>query len=90
MKNEKAKIRRGMGVMGIDPAQAATWLRIPTAARLIDLSPGALRKRLARLPVPAGIVVRFGSSVLIHRERFLAWIGSSTPVEAPRGTRKAS
>lgn len=60
------------------PARAseepAIWLRLKSAAALVDLSPGALKQHLYRRPPPSGVVRRFGRAVLIHRERFLNWI----------------
>jgi hypothetical protein len=50
------------------------WIRIPTAAALLDLTPNALKQRLYRQAPPAGVVRRWGRTVLIHRERFLRWI----------------
>ena len=58
------------------------WLRLPTAAALIDLSPGALKQRLYRQPPPDGVVRRLGRSILIHRERFLRWIEVGPNTEA--------
>ena len=52
------------------------YIRIPTAAALLDLSAAAFRKRLSRTDVPSGVVRRWGRSILIHRDRFLAWLES--------------
>ncbi|MBI4566433.1 MAG: hypothetical protein HY716_17255 [Planctomycetes bacterium] len=50
------------------------WLRLASAAELVDLSTGALRKRLNRTPPPKGVMRRWGGSYFIHRERFLKWM----------------
>src|SRR5262245_42504832 len=59
-----------------DAAVGAVWLRIETAAALVDLTPAALRKRIVRAKVPAGIVTHFGWSIRIHKDLFLAWVAS--------------
>ena len=52
----------------------ALFLRLPSAARLIDTTPGALRKRLERTELPPGVVIRKGRTIWVHRERFLKWM----------------
>ncbi len=56
------------------PAEGAIWLRMRSAAQIVDLSPGALRKRLSRAEVPPGVMRRWGRTMLLHKERFLAWV----------------
>lgn len=53
----------------------AVWIHLSTAALLVDSNAEALRKRVKDLP--PGVVRKWGRSVLIHRERFLAWLESS-------------
>lgn len=62
----------------------AVWLRIESAAALVDLTPAALRKRLVRANLPAGIIAHLGSSVRIHKARFLAWVASGTAPDNAR------
>lgn len=61
-----------------NPPRASTdervWLRLSSAAVLVDLTPSALRKKLARHAPPAGIARRWGGAVMIHKERFLRWL----------------
>ena len=56
-------------------------LRIPTAAALIDTTPGALRKMLERASIPAGVVIRKGRRIWIHRSRFLDWFENNPSQE---------
>lgn len=49
-------------------------IRIPTAARLIDTSAAALRKRLARTDLPRGILLRWGRVLMIDRKKFFRWL----------------
>lgn len=68
---------------------AAVYLRIASAASLIEgMTPAALRKKILRSTVPPGVIRRWGRSILIHREKFLAWIESDgkSPAGAGRGT----
>jgi len=55
------------------------WLRLATAAELVDLTPAALRKRLARHAPPPGVVKRWGGSYFVHRERFMRWLDRGQP-----------
>jgi len=50
-------------------------------AALVGLSTKALGMRLSRSTLPAGIIVRWGKSVMIHRERFLRWLESGAAGE---------
>lgn len=62
--------------------KASVYVRIPSAASLIEgMSSAALRKKLSRSTLPEGIIRRWGRTILIHREKFLAWIDSE-PSEA--------
>ena len=79
----------GVGTERNEGCVEPVWIKIGTAAKLLDLTPGALRKRLARLPVPKGVVVRFGGTVLIHRDRFLVWVSSSPALSGPSEARMA-
>lgn len=63
-----------------DPADvAAVWLSPASAARLVDMSTAALRKRLAATQLPAGILRRWGRRILIHKARFLNWLEAGEP-----------
>jgi hypothetical protein len=60
------------------------WIRLATAAALIDTSPKALAMRVSRGQVPADIVRRLGRTVLIHRAKLLTWLeGGGDPSTAP-------
>lgn len=59
----------------------AVWIKLETAAKLIDSTAPALRKRLSRMRLPPGLVTRFGGSIRINRTLFLAWVGSGTAEE---------
>jgi hypothetical protein len=63
-------------------AADAVWIRIPSAARLVDMSPAALKMRLSRVTPPAGVIQRWGRSVLIHREKFLEWVSGGANANA--------
>lgn len=63
-------------------APEAVWIRIPSAARLVDMSPAALKMRLSRVTPPAGVIQRWGRSVLIHRENFLKWVSGGANANA--------
>lgn len=52
------------------------YLRIRTLARLLDSTPGAIRKRLSRSDLPGGTVKRWGRSMMVHKKRFLEWLES--------------
>lgn len=77
------EMSRSSPVLEADPggssgrqAPVVVWLRLGSAAVLVDSSAEALRKRLNRTSLPPGIVKRWGRSLLIHRERFLAWLAA--------------
>lgn len=55
----------------------AIYVRLRTAATLIDSTPGALHKRLIRNQVPLGVMTRFGQRILIHKENFLKWVSGN-------------
>ncbi len=56
------------------PLPEPIWVRVSTAAALVDMTPGALRMRFRATPPPAGVVLRLGRSVRVNRERFLRWL----------------
>ena len=64
-----------------DPVpKAPVYLSVTTAARLLDMSGPALRKRIIRGEVPPGIVTRVGGRTLrLHRIRYLDWLNSLVP-----------
>lgn len=71
--NEKAN-DDAVTASGTRPTVCRVWLRLSTAAELVDLTPAALRKRLARHPLRKGILKRWGGSIFVHQERFLRWL----------------
>lgn len=56
------------------PAVEAVWIRVETAAALLDLTPEALRCRLRRTDLPPGILKKWGRAVLLHRQRLLDFV----------------
>ena len=60
-----------------DSGEEKVFLSITKAAALIDLTPGALRKKLVRVPPPPGVLIRWGRSLFVHRDKFLAWLEQS-------------
>lgn len=59
------------------------WVRISTAAALLDMTPKAFSMRVSRGQLPAEIVRRFGDSVRVHREKLLAWFEAGCQTPAP-------
>lgn len=55
----------------------AIYIRLKTAAVLIDSTRGALHKRLIRNEVPPGVMTRFGKRILIHKQKFLKWVAGN-------------
>jgi hypothetical protein len=70
--------RESTATMRLAPADPemvkAVWLRLPSAAALVDISPGALKQRILRGQVPATVIRKLGRTVLVHREKFLRWL----------------
>ena len=71
-----------MLVDDMDPISTVpVYLSVATAARMLDMSGPALRKRIIRGEIPPGIVTRVGGRTLrLHRIRYLDWLNSLAPV----------
>jgi hypothetical protein len=58
------------------PTEGPLFISLKKAARILDLTPEALRKRVSRGELAGGIVVRIGRSLRFDRERLVAWMRS--------------
>ena len=83
MKKKKPEVSTSnlMLVDDSDPIpKAPIYLSVATAARMLDMSGPALRKRIIRGEVPPGIVTRVGGrTIRLHRIRYLDWLDSLVP-----------
>lgn len=60
-----------------DPDVEPMFIRLPAAAKLLDMTPDALRGRLKRGEIPLGVFVRIGPRTLrFDRERLIQWARS--------------
>jgi hypothetical protein len=50
------------------------WISPAAAAATFGMSREAFRAKLRRSKLPDGVVRKWGRSVLLHRERLLAWV----------------
>ena len=82
-KKQKSEMKDSLLKLVEDPGplpKAPVFISVTTAARMLEMTGPALRKRITRGGIPPGIVTRVGDrTIRLHRMRYIAWLNSLVP-----------